>query len=609
MTHEHIRKAKSRTAYRDMDAALRRLEPRLAAAFLAAARAIKDKAKIGEISRAIERGDLEQAIELAGAAQIGERLRGSGLEPGERSAVDELTEALREGSAAGMRQMPRQAALAASLDLTNPEAVRYLREHVPALVTNVSDEAREAVRQAVLRGFEEGRPPLAIAREVKESVGLTRPQQRFVANFRRQLETGNMGAGTAPWDRRLSATERQQARSIFAVGGEESARVNALVDRYAESLLNRRSQDIARTEIHRAFVEGQTELWRQAEDQGLMDRRTVRRVWIVTPDDRLRPDHAAVPGMNPDGVGLDQPFDTPVGPVMAPGESGDGSFDINCFLPGTLVRGSFVAGLESRYSGEAVEIITAGGKRLAITPNHPVLTLTGLVPAGRLSEGQYLITDRFEIVDGSTGAEEDQNRPSVIEDVFQALSVSGVILLPVTAVNLHGDEVCIEDDIRQVGADGFLEGRYFSGVREQLRQRALVSADISARFGVGHGASATFIQCTPFSSDSTVGRRDLPTALLVGHLAPFEPLRVGSPADMDALFSEYPRDRVAGDPEIITQFLERGSRLVSSDEIVRIRRYPFSGHVYDLQSTTGLLSAGSIITSNCRCTVALEFLD
>jgi hypothetical protein len=45
---------------------------------------------------------------------------------------------------------------------------------------------------------------------------------------------------------------------------------------------------------------------------------TARRVWIVTPDARLRPEHAAIPRMNPDGVGLDEPFRTPDGDFLNP---------------------------------------------------------------------------------------------------------------------------------------------------------------------------------------------------------------------------------------------------------------------------------------------------
>lgn len=325
-----IQKATSRRAARELDRVLRRFEPRIARAFAEAAKRVRDRVSARAIAAALEAGDVARAVELVGADALADSLRGAGLEPGVKSVQEELTDAFREGGVAAARQLPRSAALAASLDLTNPEAVRFLREHMPVLIREISNEAREAARDAVLRGFAEGRPLPSIAREVRESVGLTRAQSGYVQNLRRQLEAGAELGMTPPGDRRLSAPERQRARSIMAAGGERSARVDALVERYRESLVNRRAKNIARTEAHRAHIEGQDELWRQARGQGLIQAEATRRVWIVTPDDRLRPDHAAVPDMNPRGVGLDEPFATPVGPAPGPGQSGVASFDISC---------------------------------------------------------------------------------------------------------------------------------------------------------------------------------------------------------------------------------------------------------------------------------------
>jgi len=330
----YITKAKTRTARNELDRVLRRFEPRVARAFLAAVRGVSDQATLAALSRAIEQGNLDEAIRLAGPDRLAERLQGVGLEPGQPSFKDEIIASFREGGVAGQRQLPREAALAATLDITNPEAVNFLRETVPGLIREISDETREAVRQAALRGFEEGRPARMMAREIRESVGLTQAQSRAVGNFRRQLESGTMGNGKPPWMRRLSATEQAQARSMFRAAASGSlvdrARIDAITERYHQSLLNRRARTIARTETTRAFGEGQQELWRQAEMEGLIDRTKTRRIWLVTPDERLRPDHAAVPGMNLKGVGLDEPFDTPIGPVMGPRQSGNPAFDVAC---------------------------------------------------------------------------------------------------------------------------------------------------------------------------------------------------------------------------------------------------------------------------------------
>lgn len=329
-----ITKARTRTARNELNRVLNRFEPRVARAFMAAVASIRAQATLASITAAIEQGNLEEAIVLVGAERLAEQLVGAGLEPGQQSLADEIRATFIEGGVAGMRQLPRQAALAATLDITNPEAVRFLRETLPTMIREVGEETQRAVQLAVVRGFEEGRPAPLIAREIRDSIGLTQKQSLAVGNFRRQLETGELGNGQAPWARRLSAAERQQARSMFnaaAVGDPVAqSRINTLVNRYHDSLVNRRAKNIARTEVHRAFTEGQQELWRQAEERGLIDANVTRRVWIVTPDDRLRPDHAAIPGMNEGGVGLREPFETPFGPIMGPSDPVEELINCRC---------------------------------------------------------------------------------------------------------------------------------------------------------------------------------------------------------------------------------------------------------------------------------------
>lgn len=330
------RPASSYAAQRQLDAALARLEPRIAAAFAKAARDINaSPALLRQLASAIERGNSPAAIALVGQDRLASALRGQGAPPGTRTLQDELLTGLTMGATSGQLQLgASRARLSASLDLTNPRAVTYLQQHLPTLIREVTQEQQKAVQAALLRGFNDGRPAVQIAREVRDTVGLTEAQGRAVVNFRRQLETGDQGLGVHPVDRRLSATERQQAGRMFRQAAEgnpaRQAEIDKLVGRYQESLINRRARNIARTEATRAFGEGQQAIWDQATTDGLLDPAKTKRFWLVTPDDRLRDTHAAVPGMNPDGVGLDEPFDTPIGPVMGPRQSGDPAFDINC---------------------------------------------------------------------------------------------------------------------------------------------------------------------------------------------------------------------------------------------------------------------------------------
>lgn len=314
---------------REMDKIARRFEPRIARAFVQAVSAIRDQATLRAIADALAAGDLNRVMALAGQ-ELGRALTGAGLPPGAPTVQEEIIGAFRAGGVMGMTQMPKQLAIRASLDLTNPEAVRFMRDYLPNLIREVGNEQMKVVQSLVQRGFTEGRPTVVTARDIRQHIGLTEHQSKYVANFRRQLETGEGLGYTNPWDRRLSGAERSMARAEFNAPISDPKRIDQLVDRYRDSLINRRAKDIARTETHRASIEGQSEVWRQAEERGILDKNRARRFWIVTPDDRARPDHLAVPKMNPDGVAVDEPFNTPVGPVMHPGDSGDPSFDINC---------------------------------------------------------------------------------------------------------------------------------------------------------------------------------------------------------------------------------------------------------------------------------------
>jgi hypothetical protein len=326
-----IQKVKRIKVTREMYEISKKFEPKVAAAVRKAIQDAQNQISLKAITNALERGDSRAVMNIVAAAKLGERLKGYGLEPGKETFVDNVTGAFKAGATMGARQLPRKIALQATLDLTNPMAVKYLFGNLPALIVEIDKEQMRAVQNALLRGFVDGRDIGLIAREIRDSVGLTTAQSTAVTNFRRQLETGTMGSGTAPWDRRLSAIEQRQARRIYNDPESVSqAKIDLLVTRYQASLVNNRALSISRTEVHRASINGQAELWRQAESQGLIDLDRATRTWIVTHDDRLRADHAAIPDMNPDGVKLNEPFQTPIGPVMRPGESGVAEFDINC---------------------------------------------------------------------------------------------------------------------------------------------------------------------------------------------------------------------------------------------------------------------------------------
>ena len=64
----------------------------------------------------------------------------------------------------------------------------------------------------------------------------------------------------------------------------------------------------------------------------------------------------------------------------------------NCLVPGGFVLAESVVSESRRfYSGKVITLKTSAGNEITITPNHPVLTDRGFVPADGLAEGDKII--------------------------------------------------------------------------------------------------------------------------------------------------------------------------------------------------------------------------
>ena len=190
------------------------------------------------------------------------------------------------------RHRAREAALAADLGLsftqTNPRAVAWAEREAARLVTRVTGETRQAIREIVVRMFTDGMPPAEGARLIEAYLGLTPRDAVALDNLRR--------AWTA----------------------DGVANVAERVARQAARYVRLRARTIARTESMAASNAGQRELWAQAMDVGALDPGAARQTWLLTPDELLCPNCAPVPAMNAAGVPLGGMFATPLGPVEGP---------------------------------------------------------------------------------------------------------------------------------------------------------------------------------------------------------------------------------------------------------------------------------------------------
>jgi len=300
-------------AVRRLEALVDRLSPRLARAFREAVDRMRSRIPAEEAARLIEAGRVEELIDL--------------LDPNvTENELQELAAAIEDAVVQGGRLaaevQPPVLGPGGTVNVVfasaNPLIGRYARQISSTRIREIGEDVRAVVRESVAQGTEQGFNPRDTARRVRESVGLTVQQERAVANYRRSLEQGRADVLTRQLrDRRF---DRGVARALDSGTPIPAERIDRMVQRYRERYLKYRSEVIGRTEALRSVHGAQRELYESYIQDGKIRREQVWRFWVYTQDGRTRPEHRLIPSMNPGGVGIDTPFQTPLGPLMFPGD-------------------------------------------------------------------------------------------------------------------------------------------------------------------------------------------------------------------------------------------------------------------------------------------------
>lgn len=453
---------------------------------------------------------------------------------------------------------------------------------------------------------------------------------------------------------------------------------------------NARLETIFRNSVQTAYGNGRTDAQREnkANRPFLM--------WDAVNDSRTRPSHRAMDGFI-------APIDDPIWNVWAP-PAGH-----RCLLPGTRVRGNFRIGLKSFYSGPAVEIITRSGTNLSVTGNHPILTRNGWVAAKDVKCGDDLLCDRSVINSALLHVVNNQDAPSKVEEIFDALAAQALGCTHTNPLDFHGDAQFGEGKVDVAGADGVLMVGYKPCIAHGSSKRHFIFADywrlitkrIHARcssvffvkspavfadnpFGVSSGCSSSFSNQSNANISSTVktdngslqsivnssgntpssGALALNSRPVAFHFRPFERFslrlaswlnsvspkkpvyglptsakifrnlintktrcvflknkirRFGLPlnirlantstqnigillrSSINSSISQQTVEKAITDTILFKQLSDRGAGEIFIDDVISIRNFTFSGHVFDFETDQGWMIADGIIVSNCRC--------
>jgi hypothetical protein len=359
-----------------------------------------------------------------------------------------------------------------------------------------------------------------------------------------------------------------------------------------------RAELIARTETIGALNQGE---FNTAGDSGAV----AGKEWLTQGDDRVRDDHfdAEAEGM----IALEDRFDAT--DMLYPGDpEGDADQVCNCFLPGTLIAGNVIAAMRSRYRGPARELVTASGRRLSVTPNHPILTAEGLRPAWTIRQGDKVVGDRRQIYAMPMAAHvDDDERPACIEDVFAALREGATAFRRhLRSGDLHGDARWADREVEIVRADRMLLADEQPAGTQQLGERVLETVSIEQTIHARPRATDLDLKGVDLSAPAIPrrGALALDRSGVALECGPFQSLCIATSADLNAALLEAANEHRTGEAGFVRELLQGHARLVELDEVIEVRDFEFVGHVYDVEvDAPNILMAGGIASSNCRCTL------
>lgn len=214
------------------------------------------------------------------------------------------------------RQLADRTHMALSFDHGNLRAAELMRQNTLRFVRGLSQQQRVVTREAIAYGLSGGFNVPSMAREFRDSIGLTINQRRSVQRYTDLLSQGSSEATQRQLrDRRFDSTVQTAIEESEPLSVSQ---IERMTSRYRANMVNARAETIARTESARATNLASLESTRQVADQLQIDPDQIIRTWHATQDARTRDTHAEMDGQE---VGLDEPFLSSSGAeIMYPGD-------------------------------------------------------------------------------------------------------------------------------------------------------------------------------------------------------------------------------------------------------------------------------------------------
>jgi hypothetical protein len=290
----------------------------------------------------------------------------------------------------------------------------------------------------------------------------------------------------------------------------------------------------------------------------------------------------------------------------------------------SVTAGMITSVMKGFYEGYVVEVLTNGGRRFAVTENHPVLTPWGFRLAKFLDEGDYIITSTdAEGIALAINPNNDQ-RPTSIENLYTtAIHAFGgtPTAVKTTSKDLYGDGRFLNGKISVVNTNSLLEDCDDTVVLQVVGQTLFNDTGLNGPLII-EGSRFQNSSRLFGTTNSSMGSRSHVLPILIrgkGHSS-VHGSRSSSWSQVG--FEQALTKGSACHSEFSRQLLLRFSRLVQTEDVLRkgrvssdssallipdkitsVGRRWYSGHVYDLTDDSyGVYTCNSVVVKNCRCT-------
>jgi len=274
------------------DQLLQHWNAQLKKAFLEAVQKVADTARLDQIAKMLEAGDVDGAV------------RAVGLNPASFRPYDKAFEAAFEAGGVATAQLA-PAKVQFQFNIRNKSAEAWLRRYSSDLVTEVFDDQRQMIRNSLSAAMSKGVNPRTAALDLVGKIGanghrqggligLTSSQERWVRNFQEDLLTDPIKSlGRKLRDKRFDKT-------IATYAAEQKplpmGLINKIITAYRNRALRYRAETIARTEAMAALHEAQNQSVTQMLANGVVQTNQIDFVWHTAHDNRVRDTHQPMDG-------------------------------------------------------------------------------------------------------------------------------------------------------------------------------------------------------------------------------------------------------------------------------------------------------------------------